>query len=147
MIIKLNQNKKGFSIFESLVVLIIFCFFSFLFIFGISVLKANQKYDQFWGNFNSVWQYELMISKKYQCETNVYFFTDEKIIFKNYYNKKMHTKAVKLYGDLAPIKYDTIKINETGFVSPKTILWYSKNKKKTIRQAFQLGWGVYKIYD
>lgn len=88
-----------------------------------------------------------MISKKYKCDTNVYFFTDEKIIFKNFYNNKMHTKIIKLNGNLVPTKYDTLRINETGFVNPKTIYWYSKNKKRVIRQTFQLGWRVYKIYE
>ncbi|MCF6515830.1 hypothetical protein GSH19_06685 [Lactobacillus sp. S2-2] len=147
MIIKLNQNKNGFSILESLIVLIIFCFFSGLFFIGLNLLRMNQKYDYFWNNFHSVWQYEIMISKKHKCETNVYFFTDEKIIFKNFYNKKMHTKTIKLSSDLVPTKYDTVRISENGFVSPKTIMWSSKNKKKNIRQTFQLGWGVYKIYE
>ncbi|MBW1605765.1 type II secretion system protein [Lactobacillus sp. Sy-1] len=139
------KSRSAFTVLESLIVLVIAGLVLAMGVFAVrsyNVGRVQERY--FWQSFQKHWQFSERFAVENNSEVTVTFFTRSvQFIYHDHDYQAAQINYPK--GLLAVQNKSTVRIRKAGHVSPKTVYFKSDNYQKTIKQTFQLGWGVYRI--
>ncbi|UQS86770.1 hypothetical protein MOO44_07845 [Nicoliella spurrieriana] len=139
------RSRDAFTVLESLIVLGVTVMILGIGLFAAKGFDTGKIQERiFWQSFQKHWQF----SERYAVETHsavsVTFFHNHVMFI--YGNGDSPPYRIRYPKGLVGVKgKDEIIIKDNGHVSPKTIWWQSKNNQRTVKQTFQLGWGVYRV--
>lgn len=139
--------RKGFTLIETLVVLVISSL-----ILSLSLLithNFNENHYQnylFWKEFHNEFELYESLVREHHSSVMIDFNTSSNQVNFVSSSPKIHQHTIKEPRDLTTNHYYKILINNKGLVNPDTVIWNVKGQRK-LSQRFQLGWGMYTIED
>ena len=143
----LMETKDGFTILESLVVLILVVMSLGLGLFVKDTFHP-ESIDRiyFWQRFRSRFDLLESISEKDNIPTLITFPNSKKVIF----GVKRRRLVLKIPKGLeisrrTMVRQPMIRINRAGSIRPQTVYWSDERHHQNIKQVFELSWGVYRL--
>lgn len=136
-------HRKGFTMVETVVVLVISALLLSLSLVIFHSLNVNQYQNKFfWKEFKSDFElYENLAKVRHTGVIITFNSSRNRITFMGV-NSKIHSKIIKEPKDLSTKKSYRVTITDDGYVNPSRVVWLV-NGRPNLNQNFQLGWGVY----
>lgn len=142
----IKGRRTGFTLLETLLVLLITSFVVAVLIFGVNCFRNySNNENRFFSTLGEAWNATILMTKEKQLETNVYFYPHDAVIFVSQGKDQKVVRRIKEPNSLSVVSYHDVKIGKDGYVKPQTIKWYSEKNKQMIYQKIQLGWGIYHL--
>lgn len=145
----LMETKDGFTMLESLVVLILTVMSLGLGLFVKDTFHP-ESIDQmyFWQQFRSRFDLLESISERKNIPTLITFPNSKKVVFL----VKRHNLVLKIPQGLeisrqTMVRQPVIRINRQGNIRPQTVYWSDERHHQSIKQIFELSWGVYRLEE
>lgn len=139
---KKSHKKHGFTLVETLVVLIITTSVMFFTLEIVNSLKQQSHYyveRDFWQQFQRCWDDNLIYARKNKQDTFVET-VQNRVKFGSF--RKM--RSLTIPSSIIPPKRLDIHINSNGYVAPQTVYWKLRSGGVYV-QTIQLGWGIYHL--
>ncbi|MHA8137964.1 competence type IV pilus minor pilin ComGD [Lactobacillaceae bacterium Scapto_B20] len=139
------KSKTAFTLLESLIVLMITVIIFSLGMVGFNSRSTNHlQLKMFWQAFQRQWKHAEQYAVAYQSNVRV-IFLERHLQF--IYDEPLQNQRINYPSGLQNAnQHDSLLIKAGGHISPKTIYW-RWDDSKTIKQTFQLGWGIYRIKE
>lgn len=135
--------RKGFTMIETMVVLVISALLLSLSLFVYRGLSVNRYQNRFfWREFKSDFELYENLAKVRHTGVNIIFSPSSKQITFLGLNSKIYRKVIKEPKDLSTKRSYRVTITNDGYVNPSRVVWLV-NGRPRLNQNFQLGWGVY----
>lgn len=140
-----DVRKAGFTLLESIVVLLITCSTIGMGLVNFRGAHSEQQEKIFFKRFEMGWQEMERLAMYEGCQGSVIFIKDDhSVMFHWQHGRERHSKYLDLPPNLEPYTDRTIRIGRDGIVAPTTVI-LQENGQNKYRLAAQLGWGVYEI--
>ncbi|MEJ6400435.1 competence type IV pilus minor pilin ComGD [Nicoliella lavandulae] len=140
----MHKSKGGFTVLESLIVLVITSL-----VIGLGMISINRatvarvQERIFWQSLKRQWQFNERYAVENKTTVNVTFLKHQ-VQFQYPEQPERNYEFNYPKSVAKSSERDLITIKSNGYISPKTIYW-TVNNGQIIKQTFQLGWGIYRI--
>ncbi|KRL23280.1 prepilin-type cleavage methylation protein [Lentilactobacillus kisonensis DSM 19906 = JCM 15041] len=104
---------------------------------------SNPAENAFWDSMADCWNEMTVKSQIYHTSYRVELNSDRVVFVPK--NRQLKVKSLRYPRDLQIAQYVQINVADDGFVSPRTIHWYSKDGREKYQQKIQLGWSGYRL--
>lgn len=141
------MKRGGFTLLETLVVLAIVTMLFCLITPFASRSQQKAAEQQFWSDLRIQWQAAQTRAKVDHQITFIEPQDQSKMIQFSWVDREYHHATVKIPSTLVLDHFPSIKMLETGFVSPQTARFHSTLNHHKYEMRIQLGWGGYHVVE